>query len=195
MRQRRISFGLCLLPGAGILALQAVILRAMGRPLICVCGHLDFWYPDPAGPETSQHLTDWYSFTHIDHGFALYLLLWLIAPRMPLARRFLLMLVLEAGWEIAENTDFVIALYRQSALAQGYSGDSAVNSLGDTLMAVLGFALAGGLPVWASLAAVGANEAFLAFMIRDNLVLNIVQLLHPSATLSRWQTGGAHLPP
>ena len=191
IRRRNTHLGTCLLFSAGILALQALVLRAMGRPLICACGHVDFWYANPAGPETSQQLTDWYTFTHITHGFAFYLLLWLIAPRMSLARRFVLMIALEAGWEMVENTSFVIDAYRQSALAQGYGGDSVVNSISDTLSAAIGFVLARILPVWAGVALVGANEAFLAYTIRDNLALNIVQLVHPSAALSHWQTGGA----
>ena len=190
-RRRDTPLGTCLLLSAGILALQAIVLRVMGRPLICACGHVDFWYGNPAGAETSQQLTDWYTFTHITHGFAFYGLLWLIAPRLSVARRFVLMIALEAGWEMVENTPFVIALYRQSALAQGYGGDSVVNSVCDTLAAAIGFVLARILPVWAGVALVGANEAFLAYMIRDNLALNIVQLVHPSATLSHWQTGGA----
>jgi len=191
MRRRNPHLGTCLLLSAGILALQALVLRVLGRPLICACGHVDFWYAAPAGPETSQHLTDWYSFTHITHGFALYLLLWAVAPRMSVARRFVLMIGLEAGWEMVENTSFIIDAYRQSALAQGYVGDSVVNSLSDTLAAALGFVLARILPTWAAVALVGMNEAFLAYMIRDNLALNIVQLVHPSATLSQWQAGGA----
>lgn len=174
----------------GLLAVQTLSLRAMGQPWICACGHVALWYGNPAGPETSQHLVDWYFFTHVIHGFAFYFLMWLVAPRAPFALRLTLAVGLEAGWEFLENTPFVIDRYRQSALARGYVGDSIVNSLVDTFAAALGFVLARVSPIWLSVAAVIAIEAFLAYSIRDNLTLNIIQLVYPSDFISRWQTGG-----
>jgi hypothetical protein len=182
--------GICLLIAAGFIALQAVALLAMGHPAICACGRIDFWHGNPAGPETSQHLTDWYTYTHVVHGFAFYLLLWLIAPRMPFVWRLVIAVGLEAGWEVVENTPFIMDRYRQSALARGYFGDSVVNSVVDTLAAVVGFVLARTLPVWLSVALVAGLETFAAYMIRDNLILNIIQLIRPSEVISRWQTGG-----
>ena len=176
--------------GAGIIALQAVILVAMGLPLICACGSVDFWHGNPSGPETSQHLTDWYSYTHIIHGFGFYLLLWLIAPRSSFGLRLVLAIGLEAGWEIIENTPFIMERYRQSALARGYMGDSVVNSVFDTLATVVGFVLARVLPVWISVAIVVAIELFLVYMIRDGLTLNVIQLIYPSDAISSWQSGG-----
>lgn len=185
----RISGGTWLLAGAAFIAVQALVLLAMGQPLICPCGFLRLWGGIVAGPEVSQQLTDWYTYSHIVHGIGLYLLLWLIAPRMPIGLRFALALGLEAGWEIIENTPWMINRYRQVAIAQGYFGDSIINSVSDSLAAALGFGLARILPAWSTFALVIAVELFLGYMIHDNLTLNIIQLVHPSAAISNWQLG------
>jgi len=177
--------------GTGIIALQAVTVFLMGHPLICKCGYVSLWYASQSGPETSQQLTDWYTFTHIEHGFLFYLLLWSIAPRLSFGTRLMIAMGIETGWEILENTPFIINRYRQGALAEGYFGDSVVNSVFDSLSAVLGGLLARVLPVRLSAALVVATELFLAVMIRDNLALNIVQLVHPTEAISRWQTGSS----
>ena len=166
------------------------MLLAMGHPAICTCGRIDLWHGNPSSPETSQHLTDWYTYTHVVHGFAFYLLLRLAAPRMPLVWRLIIAIGLEAGWEVIENTPFIMDRYRQSALARGYFGDSVINSVADTLAAVVGFALARVLPVWLTVSLVFGMELFAVYMIRDNLVLNIIQLIRPSQTISHWQMGG-----
>ncbi len=187
---RDISIRTVLLVAAGLLAVQAVVLLLMGQPPICACGRIDLWHGDPSGPETSQHLADWYTFTHVVHGFGFYLLFWLVAPRWSVGLRFLAAFGLEAGWEVLENTPMVIERYREQALAEGYFGDSVVNSLGDTLAAALGFALARILPIWTSVVLVVGMELYLALMIRDNLTLNILQLVVPIEAISRWQLGG-----
>lgn len=186
----RISLGNYLLIAVGLVAGQALVLLAMGQPAICTCGTVRLWMGNVLSSENSQQLTDWYTYTHVIHGFAFYLLLWLVAPRLPLGLRFTLAIGLEAGWEILENTPFVIERYRQSALARGYFGDSVLNSISDTLAGALGFVLARVLPVWASVVIVVAAELFVAYMIRDNLTLNIIQLIYPNAPLSNWQAGG-----
>ena len=179
----RISVQTCVLVSLAFVAVQGAALFALGRPLICKCGHISAWYGNPDGPETSQHLTDWYTFTHVIHGFLFYWLLWLIAPAMPLRVKLALVLGIEAAWEITENTPFIIERYRQSALARGYSGDSIVNSTVDTLAAGLGAALAAFLPVRLSVAVVVGIELFLGYMIRDNLTLKIIHLIRPSAAV------------
>ena len=184
----RISPGvLLLLMAGGFVVLQALVLLALGQPLICTCGTIKLWTGVVSGPENSQQLTDWYTYTHIVHGFVLYFLLWLIAPRMPIGLRVVLAVGLEANWEVIENTPFIIDRYRQSALAQGYVGDSVVNSVVDTLAGVFGFVLARILPVWSTVVLMVAMELFIGFMIHDNLTLNIIQLIHPSAAISHWQ--------
>jgi len=182
--------GPAMLLAGGIVLLQVLVLAQMGQPWICACGSIDLWHGNHSGPETSQHLTDWYSFSHVIHGFAFYALLWWLAPGMPMGLRFACAIGIEVAWELVENTPLVMERYRQSALAQGYFGDSIVNSVADTLAAALGFLLARALPVWVSLALVAGAELFVGFMIRDNLTLNIVQLLYPNEALSAWQTGG-----
>jgi hypothetical protein len=179
-----------LLIAAAFVALQALILAAMGHPWICTCGRVELWHANPSGPETSQHLTDWYTYTHIIHGVGFYLLLWLIAPRLPFGVRFVLAIGLEAAWEVVENTPVIMDRYRESALARGYFGDSVVNSIFDTFAAALGFVLARILPVWSTVVLIVLLELSLGYMIRDNLTLNIIQLIHPSEVISRWQTGG-----
>jgi len=172
-----------------LLAIQAAVLLALGKPWICKCGHIALWYANPAGPETSQHITDWYTYSHVLHGLGFYFLLWLVAPRAPLGLRLAAAVGLEVGWELIENTPMIIERYRQGGLAQGYYGDSIINSLADTGATVVGFLLAATLPVWLSIGLVIATEAFLAYAIRDNLLLNIIQLVHPSEALTRWQSG------
>jgi hypothetical protein len=185
----RIPLSVVLLMAVGLIVLQALVLLALGQPPICTCGTIKLWTGDVSGPENSQQLTDWYTYTHIVHGFVLYFLLWLIAPRMPIGLRFVLAVGLEASWEMIENTPFIIDRYRQSALAQGYVGDSIVNSVFDTLAGAFGFVLARILSVWSTVVVMVVMELFVGFMIHDNLTLNIIQLVHPSAAISHWQAG------
>ncbi len=181
MRFDRMSIQSCLALCAVFLVLQGAALLALGRPVLCECGHVSLWYGNPSGPETSQQLTDWYTWTHLLHGFLFYLLLWWIAPNMPVRLKLACVFGIEAVWEITENTPFIVERYRQSALARGYSGDSIVNSIVDSLATGLGFALARVLPVRLSIATVAAIELFLAAMIHDNLTLNVIHLLRPGA--------------
>jgi hypothetical protein len=185
----RVSVGTCLLVGAALIAVQALVLFAMGRAPICTCGYVKLWGGIASGPEISQHLTDWYTYSHVIHGIGFYFVLWLIAPRAPVVIRFILALGLEVSWEIFENTAFIIERYRQTAIAQGYFGDSIVNSVSDTVASAFGFALARMLPVWGIVALAISVEMFTAYMIHDNLTLNIIQLIHPTEAISHWQSG------
>ena len=113
----QLSLARSLLIAAGLVALQALALLVMGHPPICTCGYVKLWHGVVASPENSQHITDWYSFSHVIHGFGFYLILWLVAPRMPIGLRFVIAIGLEVGWEILENTRMVMERYRQTALA------------------------------------------------------------------------------
>jgi hypothetical protein len=171
-----------------IAAAAAAILFAMGRPPICTCGRIALW--GAGGPEQSQMLADWYSFSHVIHGVLFFALLRLVAPRSPVGRRFLLALIIEAAWEIAENTPIVIDRYREATIALGYSGDSILNSMSDIAMMAIGFALARKLPVWATAVLVLAFELVPLLVIRDNLTLNVWMLLFPDPSIQAWQAGG-----
>ncbi len=173
-----------------VVAVQAVALHLLGRVAICTCGTVKLWEGDVAGPGTSQHLTDWYSFSHLLHGFILYFLLWLVARRRPVLARFALAVLLEAGWEILENSDFIIERYRAETISLNYYGDSVVNSVSDTLIAAIGFALAAWLRPAATVAIALALEVGLAIAIRDNLTLNVIMLIHKVTWIAAWQAAG-----
>ena len=170
-----------------VLAATLIIMLAMGRPPLCTCGSVELW--GEVGPKQSQMLADWYSPSHIIHGFLFYALLAWLWQRAPIERRFLVALLIETAWEIAENTPMVIDRYREATIALGYSGDSILNSLSDIVMMALGFLGARRLPVWASVAIVMVLELVPLIAIRDNLALNIIMLLAPNDAIRAWQAG------
>lgn len=180
---------------AGIAALlivvaAGVLLYLMGRPLICTCGTVEVWVNQANSSRTSQMLSDWYSFSHIVHGFLFFAFLWLVGRRWPIERRFLIAVVIETAWEVIENTPMVINRYREETAALGYNGDSVLNSLSDIAMMALGFLLARRLPVWQSVVLVLVMELVPLIVIRDNLTLNVWMLLAPNDAIKAWQSGG-----
>jgi hypothetical protein len=183
---------LLLFTAALLLIAQAGTLYLFGQPPICRCGYVKLWEGNVFSAGNSQHLTDWYTFSHIIHGFIFYGILWMLFPRMSVLQRFVCALGIEVAWEVLENTPMVIQHYREQALAQGYTGDSIVNSVSDSLAMAAGFLLAWRLPVIATFAVALALEAFLAYQIRDNLTLNIINLVHTFPAIHDWQSG---LPP
>lgn len=194
---KRAPIRYCVIAAALLLAIQIAVLHAFGQPFLSASGRILLWVNDPFSPDNSQQLADWYSFSHIIHGFIFYGLLKLAAPRAPLGVRFLVAMGVEIAWELTENTPMVIQHYRQQALAAGYNGDSILNSVSDVAMMCLGFFLASRLRWPLVVALAGCLEIFAALGIRDNLTLNVVNLIAPAQwapiqAIHDWQAGARH---
>lgn len=170
-----------------VAALMAAVLLAMGRVPICACGTVKLWHGAVNSAENSQHVADWYAPSHFVHGLLFFGLFRLLAPRASLGARALMAALLEAAWEVAENTPMVINRYREATAALGYSGDSVLNSVSDLGFMLVGFAVAARLPWWASVALGIGLELLALAAIRDNLTLNVLMLLHPVPAIREWQ--------
>jgi hypothetical protein len=176
---------------------QIAVLHIYGQPFLSATGRILLWVNNPFSPDNSQQLADWYSFSHIIHGFIFFGLLHLAAPRLPPGVRFLIAMGIEIAWELTENTPMVIQHYRQQALAAGYHGDSILNSVSDTLMMSSGFFFASRMKVRYVVALAIGLEILTACTIRDNLTLNVLNLIAPSdwapiRTIHDWQADAKH---
>jgi hypothetical protein len=176
----------------GLIALTAGILLAMGRTPICTCGRIELWHGIVKDSGNSQHLTDWYTPSHVIHGFLFYLGAWIVGVLRgrPLPFRIALLLAvgLECAWEIVENSSFIIDRYRATNIALDYYGDSVINSVSDILAMMAGFWLAGTLPVRLTIGAAVLMEVVVGYWIHDNLTLNIIMLIYPFDAINRWQS-------
>jgi hypothetical protein len=162
-----------------LIAIQITVLYDFGQPAFSTTGRIMLWVGDVWSNETSQQLADWYSFSHIIHGFIFFGILHLIAPRLPVAARLLIAMGVEIAWEITENSPATIQHYRQQAIAAGYVGDSILNSVSDTTMMSIGFLIAWRTSWrYVAIAAI-CMELFTLAMVRDNLTLNVIGLVLP----------------
>lgn len=171
----------------GLMIVQATTLHLMGRVWTCTCGTIRLWVGDIWSSELSQQVFDWYTASHIVHGILFYAILRLVLPRVPVPLRLAIAAGIEVSWEIAENSPAVIEAYRKQALAAGYTGDSILNSLSDTVSMMTGFALARFLPWKATVALVLALEIGAAALVHDNLTLNVLNFIHRFPAIEAWQ--------
>ena len=171
----------------GIILLTATYLLWIGREPICKCGYVKLWHGEVISAENSQHLSDWYTPSHLIHGFLFFAALWLVSRRLSLGWRLAIATLVECIWEIIENSDAVIERYRTVTISLDYYGDSVINSVFDVLAMILGFWLAARLPIWATVALIVLFEGMTMLIIRDGLALNVLMLLWPLDSVAQWQ--------
>jgi len=181
--------------GIGLLTLA--ILFGMDRPPICECGTVKFWHGFVNSPENSQHIADWYTLSHIIHGFLFYGLGYWLFRKQPEARRLGLALCLavfiEGAWEILENSPLIINRYREATIGLGYSGDSIINSMADLGWMTLGFIAAYKIP-WKWIVVIAIFFELIAlYTIRDNLTLNVLMLTFPIEAVKDWQSASTSI--
>jgi hypothetical protein len=174
----------------------AAILFAMQRPPMCACGSIKLWWGVVESAENSQHIADWYSFSHLIHGLLFYFFAhilwrrWRLFGGLPTRWALPIAVAFEGFWELLENSPIIIDRYRAVTVSFGYSGDSIVNSMSDIGWMVIGFLTASRLPVWASILLAVSFELFTLLMIRDNLTLNVLMLVWPIDAVREWQALG-----
>lgn len=177
------------IPVALVVVAVGLIEYTQSRLLICKCGYVKFWEGVVNSSENSQQIADWYSLSHIIHGFIFFGVTWLLVRKWPLAYRLLAATLIEGGWELLENSSFIINRYREGTISLDYFGDSIINSTSDIGFMIVGFFIASKLPWKITLIAALAMELLALYVIRDNLTLNIIMLLYPLEAIKNWQAG------
>ena len=171
-----------------VLLIQIIAEYMMGRTPICTCGYIKLWEGTVNSSGNSQHISDWYTPSHIIHGFIFYGVTHLLLRGKPIAMRLLLALVIESGWELLENSPVIIDRYRTATISLDYYGDSIVNSAMDTVFMVIGFFFASRAPVALTIAIAIFFELLTGYLIRDNLTLNVLMLIWPIEAIKIWQS-------
>lgn len=167
----------------------ALLLLWMGRDWVCFCGTVKIWQHEVFSYENSQHVADFYTFSHMLHGILAYALLARFWPGMALETRFAIGTLTAVAWEIVENTNFVIERFRIVTVSQHYLGDSIINSVFDLFAMMAGFVLARYLPIYATLVLALALEGSMMLLIRDGLGLSTLMLIWPMDAVRAWQWG------
>jgi hypothetical protein len=187
---RRLTFATASLISLGIIAATAAFHYWAGRSPICKCGYVKlWWWGEKGAPEESQHILDIYSLSHVLHGLIFFFVVWLIfRGRVSVWAGLVLAVLIESGWELYENSNYLINRYRTAGY--DYSGDSIVNSVFDIFSMMVGYLIAAVAPAWMSVLLLVGVEVGMGALIRDNLLLNIVNLIHPVDWITKWQDGG-----
>jgi hypothetical protein len=193
---KKLSFRNYLFIFLGIVAVQILVLFLMGREPICTCGFIKLWEGDVMSSSNSQQIADWYTFSHIIHGFVFYGFFLLISKKffgksggLPLGLIFIGAVLLETAWEIIENSTWIIDYYRNNTVSLGYVGDSILNSVFDVIWMAIGFVMARKLPVWIIIALIVIFELMTGLIVRDGLLLNILMFIYPADAIKVWQMG------
>ncbi|MBP7967233.1 DUF2585 family protein [Candidatus Woesebacteria bacterium] len=169
------------------LIFTGIILFLMGRTSICTCGYVKLWEGNNFSAGNSQHLSDWYTFSHIIHGFIFYYLVRRFLPKLSTHYQLLIALVIEAAWEILENSPMIIDRYRTTTSSVDYYGDSILNSLSDIVAMVIGYIVASRLS-WKIIVVLALlMELTTIYFIRDALIFNILMLVYPIQQIKDWQ--------
>jgi len=173
-----------------IVAVAGVLEWLLGRSWWCKCGTFSPWSWDVWSTHNSQHLIDWYSFSHVQHGLVFYGILHLAAPKSALGFRLVVSTAIEAFWEVLENSPIIIDRYRAVTASLDYYGDSILNSVSDIGCCVFGFWIATRLSGRMSIALFVVIEIVMVWWIRDSLLLNVLMLTWPIEAIRQWQMPG-----